>query len=88
MKTVLEYDTGAQRFLEKKSILALYRKKDKKLLGQTNFDLSIYANKVKSIADKLMLQDSEYPDSYIEIFIKAAPLDPTSSTTPMSRRTT
>jgi len=73
MKTVLEYNTASSEFMPKKSILALYRKKDKKLLGKTNFDLSIYANKGKSSGDKLMLEDSEYPGSYIEIFIKAAP---------------
>ena len=54
-------------------MLALFRKKDKKLLGKTNFDLSIYANQNKSINDKLKLTDCEQADAYIEIFIKAKP---------------
>ena len=53
-------------------MLALFRKKDKHLIGKTDFDLSIYANKGKSTGDKLKLVDCDYPGAYIEIFIKAA----------------
>ena len=70
MKTALEYDLINKEFLSKKSVLALFRKKDKQLLGQTDFDLSIYANKGKSTGDKLYLQ-GELEGAYIEIFIKA-----------------
>lgn len=73
MKTVLEFDKAANLFLSKKSVLALFRKKDKKLLGRTDFDLSKYANMSKSSNDKLSLSDCEQPDAYIEIFIKAQP---------------
>jgi hypothetical protein len=71
MKTSLDYDPSTNTFLPKKSILALFSKKDKKLLGKTNFDLAIYANKGKPQGDKLMLTDCEHPGAYIEIFIKA-----------------
>lgn len=71
MKTALDFDAGSNMFLSKKSVLALFRKKDKKLLGKTDFDLSIYANKSKSTNDKLTLTDCEHSDAYIEIFIKA-----------------
>lgn len=53
----------------------MFRKKDKKQLGKTDFDLSIYANKAKTGGDKLMLTDSESEGAYIEIFIKTAPAD-------------
>ena len=71
MKTVLEFDQSTNQFMQKKSVLALFRKKDKKLLGKTDFDLSIYANKTRSSNDKLTLSDCEHDDAYIEIFIKA-----------------
>jgi hypothetical protein len=55
MKTVLDYDVDKGVFLPKKSVLALFKKKGKELLGQTDFDLSIYANKGKPTGDKLYL---------------------------------
>ena len=69
MKTMLEFDPMTSNFQPKKSVLALFRKRDKILLGQTNFDLSIYANKGKAMGDKLFLD--EIKDAYIEIYIKA-----------------
>lgn len=52
--------------------MALYRKKDKSLIGETDFDLSIYANKNKATGDKLFLKDGlTSKGAYIEIFIKA-----------------
>jgi len=74
--------------MQKKSVLALFRKKDKKLIGKTDFDLSIYANNGKSTGDKLMLQDCEYPGAYIEIFIKATAKAEGDLATPSSKRTT
>ena len=47
MKTSLDYDVVSNTFLPKKSILALFSKKEKKLLGKTDFDMAIYANKAK-----------------------------------------
>ncbi|CDW73810.1 UNKNOWN [Stylonychia lemnae] len=72
MKTVLEFDPSTNLFLKKHSVLALFRKKDKKLLGQTDFDLSIYANQNKPTGDKLVLKDCDQSDAFIEIFIKAS----------------
>ncbi len=57
MKTVLAYDLINQSYISKDSKLVLMRKKDKTMLGQTDFDLSIYANKGKSTGDKLYLSD-------------------------------
>jgi hypothetical protein len=59
MKTSLEYDQTNAIYLPKKSVLALLRKKDKKLLGSTDFDLSIYANKAKPTGEKLILSNCD-----------------------------
>jgi hypothetical protein len=53
----------------------LYKKKDKSLIGETDFDLSIYANKNKATGDKLFLKNGPGNGAYIEIFIKAKASD-------------
>jgi hypothetical protein len=85
MKTSLEYDQTNGIYLPKKSVLALLRKKDKKLLGNTDFDLSVYANKGKPTGEKLILSNCEQDDAYIEIFIKATAAD---QSTPRTKGTT
>jgi hypothetical protein len=47
------------------------------MIGETDFDLSIYANKNKATGDKLLLknENSVLNGSYIEIFIKAKATD-------------
>mmetsp|Transcript_18347 Transcript_18347/g.13347 ORF Transcript_18347/g.13347 Transcript_18347/m.13347 type:complete len:93 (+) Transcript_18347:133-411(+) len=75
MKTLLEFDTKKNKFLPKKSILALKGKVGDVELGRADFDLSIYANMNKAAGDKLPLQGKE--GSFIEIFIKAKPVEST-----------
>jgi len=75
MKTVLEYDDSNMVFLPKKSLLALYRKKDKQMIGEADFDLSQYANKAKPTSDKLYINSPNHEGAYIEIYIKTKASD-------------
>ena len=78
MKTVLEFDNTKRLFIDKKSTLALYEKRTMKCLGETEFNLSKYANEGKATEDKLKLNGEL--GGHIEIFIRAKNLDPNPQT--------
>jgi hypothetical protein len=56
-------------------LLALYIKKNQELIGEAEFDLATYASKDRAIGDKLYLKDSNHSEAYIEILIRAKPVD-------------
>ena len=58
MQTSIEYYNPNRMFLPKKCELELRLKKEKKLIGRTDFDLAFYANKNGTPSnDRLLLRD-------------------------------
>jgi N-terminal C2 in EEIG1 and EHBP1 proteins len=88
MKTALDWDTLRNKFGKKKSLLAVFTK-DKRLLGEADFDLGKYANDPSKSNDQLPLRNCEAdPKAFIEIYIKAKMIDVKETATPNAVKTT
>lgn len=75
MKTAIEWDSLRNKFGKKKSILSVFSKDMKQMLGEADFDLGKYANDPSKTKDQLPLRNCEDQDAYIEIIIKTKQLD-------------
>ena len=92
MKTAIDWDTRRGMFAKKSSILAVFTKDRRRMLGEADFDLGKYANeystkKNMTHQDRLQLRNCEAdPEAFIEILIKAKTLE--ESSTPTRRSNT